>query len=132
MAEILVMAFKDNLVRLRKGRGWTQVELAEKAGITVGLVRRYEAGGTSPNLPTLRRLAESLGTSTDELVFEPGGLPAKRLDHALFERFEAISRLPAGEQEAIRFILDAVIANQELKQVLRSQTQIKAKTSAEK
>jgi len=49
-------------VRLRREQlGWSQRQLAERAGMTQPGVARFEAGGTTPTLPLLERLANALG-----------------------------------------------------------------------
>jgi HTH-type transcriptional regulator / antitoxin HipB len=49
-------------VRLRREElGWSQRQLAERAGMSQPGVARFEAGGTTPTLPLLERLAEALG-----------------------------------------------------------------------
>lgn len=49
-------------VRLRREElGWSQRQLAERAGMTQPGVARFEAGGTIPTLPVLERLADALG-----------------------------------------------------------------------
>lgn len=46
---------------LRIEQGLSQSELARRAGMTQPAVARFEAGGTVPTLPVLKRLARSLG-----------------------------------------------------------------------
>jgi HTH-type transcriptional regulator/antitoxin HipB len=49
-------------VRLRREElGWSQRQLAERAGMTQPGIARFEAGGTTPTLPLLERLAAALG-----------------------------------------------------------------------
>ena len=45
----------------REELGWSQRQLAERAGMTQPGVARFEAGGTTPTLPLLERLASALG-----------------------------------------------------------------------
>ena len=45
----------------REELGWSQRQLAERAGMTQPGVARFEAGGTTPALPLLERLANALG-----------------------------------------------------------------------
>lgn len=45
---------------MREGRGWTQAQLAQAAGLTQPAVARFEAGGTVPTIPVLERLANAL------------------------------------------------------------------------
>jgi transcriptional regulator with XRE-family HTH domain len=53
---------------LRIRRGWTQEELADKAGVTVRTIQRIETGATQPRLYTLKALAEVLGTEVECLL----------------------------------------------------------------
>jgi HTH-type transcriptional regulator/antitoxin HipB len=46
---------------LREQRGWSQTELATRAGMTQSATARFEAGGTVPTLPVLDRVATALG-----------------------------------------------------------------------
>jgi ribosome-binding protein aMBF1 (putative translation factor) len=45
---------------LREKRGWSQTQLAERAGMTQSAMARFEAGGTVPTLPILERIAAAL------------------------------------------------------------------------
>jgi transcriptional regulator with XRE-family HTH domain len=46
---------------LREQKGWSQRDLADAARMTQPAVARFEAGGTTPTLPVLERLAAVLG-----------------------------------------------------------------------
>lgn len=59
----------ENLRRLRKDRGLTQRELAQKTGLSEIAIIKLEAGDTSnPTLRTVRLLAWALGSSYDALI----------------------------------------------------------------
>jgi HTH-type transcriptional regulator / antitoxin HipB len=45
----------------REELGWSQRQLAERAGMSQPGIARFEAGGTNPTLPLLERLAAALG-----------------------------------------------------------------------
>lgn len=45
---------------LRLAHDWSQAELAAAAGMTQSAVARFEAGGTTPTLPVLGRIARAL------------------------------------------------------------------------
>jgi HTH-type transcriptional regulator / antitoxin HipB len=45
---------------LREQRGWSQTDLANRAGMTQSAMARFEAGGTVPTLPVLERIATAL------------------------------------------------------------------------
>lgn len=51
------------LQRIREARGWTQRELAERAGLPQSTIARYEKAGRTPTVPTLWRLASALNVT---------------------------------------------------------------------
>ena len=54
---------------LREAKGWTQVELADKAQVSQGLVSQLEAGmKKNPGALHVLRLAKALGTTVEELL----------------------------------------------------------------
>jgi transcriptional regulator with XRE-family HTH domain len=65
------------LARLRQLRGWSQVQLARRAGLTAHGISQIESGrrdGWGMELETAWRLAWALGTSIDMLA----GIPELR------------------------------------------------------
>lgn len=54
--------------RLRKENNITQMELADKLGISFQAVSNWERGNTMPDISKLPELAQILGTSVDELL----------------------------------------------------------------
>jgi transcriptional regulator with XRE-family HTH domain len=58
----------ERIRQLRTDRGLTQQELADTLGITQQAVGRWEKGLASPDTPTLPRLADLFGVSTDYLL----------------------------------------------------------------
>jgi len=53
---------------MRKQRGWTQSELAEKIGVTDKAVSRWETGKGYPDVSLLKPLSEALDVSVNELL----------------------------------------------------------------
>ncbi|MFF3865970.1 helix-turn-helix domain-containing protein [Micromonospora sp. NPDC001898] len=59
----------EHLARIRRQSTLTQEQLAEKAGVDVGVVRKLEQGTRqSARIPTLRKLAYALGVPTTALM----------------------------------------------------------------
>lgn len=56
--------------RYRLQQAWTQVQLAERAGINKGTLLRIEAGNHQPHPPTIRKLARALGLTPMQLTTE--------------------------------------------------------------
>lgn len=64
-----------NLAALREERMWTQVRLAEEAGVSPTTVSGIENGRIlRPHFGTLRKLAGALGVEPRELVSVPGAV----------------------------------------------------------
>ncbi len=58
----------ENIKFLRKSRGYTQEQFAEKIEIKRSLVGAYEEGRADPRLPNLIKMAELFGTTVDNLI----------------------------------------------------------------
>ena len=56
---------------LRTERGWSQIELAEKIGISRQSVYAIESGKFDPSLPVAFRIAEQFGMTIED-IFEKG------------------------------------------------------------
>ncbi|MEU9400368.1 helix-turn-helix domain-containing protein [Streptomyces sp. NPDC048242] len=58
----------ENLKRLRRAKGWSQEQLAHRAGLSVGPVRKIEQGHSGVRMETLHGLARALGVRTSDLM----------------------------------------------------------------
>ena len=73
--------FKDNLISLRKMRGISQEELADKIGVTRQTLSKYETGESLPDIERCRAIADFFEISMDDLVsmdtqtLLPGAVP---------------------------------------------------------
>lgn len=62
----------DTVRALRQARGWTQIQLSQKAGVSQGQLSRVESGETlNPSQLTLARLAEALSVPLAQLIGRP-------------------------------------------------------------
>lgn len=109
------MDFATRLLALRKQRGLTQASLAERVGVHVSNIRRYEAGSGQPTMDVLRNLALALNTSADSLLFDPDERgpqsPSLRL------HLEALDQLDPDEQAAIRALIEGALLRHQVRQV---------------
>jgi len=53
----------DNCVRIRKERGYTQEELAERTGLTQQYLSDLERGKRNPTIVTVYEISQALGVS---------------------------------------------------------------------
>lgn len=61
-------ALAHNLRDWRTRRGWSQAELADRAGISKGMLVQIEQSQTNPSIATLCKLANALGVALPRLV----------------------------------------------------------------
>lgn len=63
------MKFGSQLRELRKKRGLSQIEAANKLGLKQNTFSHYENGKSFPDMATLIKIAEYFKVSLDELVY---------------------------------------------------------------
>ena len=64
----------SNLRKFRGRRKWSQMELAEKADISMNFLSEIERGNKWPSSETLQNLADSLNVEVYELFRPEGGV----------------------------------------------------------
>lgn len=62
------MILADKIMQLRKQKGWSQEELADKLGISRQSVSKWESGMSIPDLDKILKLGELFEVSTDYLL----------------------------------------------------------------
>lgn len=107
-------SFGQRLARLRKERGFTQVEFAEKADTIQAIISDYERDKLRPYADVVVRFALLLGVSSDELL----GIQActvssrrgPRPNRRFLRRLESLDSLPKRDQDALLRTIDAFLA----------------------
>lgn len=59
---------QNGLRELRKGKGWTQVELSRKSGVNRTIIARYETGKNRLSEKNMIRIANALNVPVDALL----------------------------------------------------------------
>jgi transcriptional regulator with XRE-family HTH domain len=100
------------LARIRKERGFTQVQLAGQIGIIQSLVSDYETDRLKLSAEMAVRFALALGVTTDELLYSsvkttPGKAPSRKV----LRRLEQIESLPRRKQEALIMTIDQFLSS---------------------
>lgn len=62
------MSLGDKIAELRRQKGWSQENLAEKLGVTRQSVSKWESGSSIPDLDKIIGLSELFGVTTDYLI----------------------------------------------------------------
>jgi transcriptional regulator with XRE-family HTH domain len=100
----------ERLTRLRKQRGFTQVELAEKVGITQVLISAYETDRCYFSVEMAVRFALVLDISLDELLHPKAKkFSSKKPSRRVLRRLEQIEKLPARQQNYLLRTIDGFL-----------------------
>jgi transcriptional regulator with XRE-family HTH domain len=105
--------FGAKLARLRELKGLTQVQLAERLGVSQSLIAYYERRATNPSLSFIEKAASVLGVGAVALVGDESTAPPKKRPgpvSQLDERFEKVRHLPKAKQALVVRMIDAVLA----------------------
>ncbi len=105
--------FGARLLALRRARGLSQVQLAERTGISQRAISSYETQVSYPPIPALPTLAQALGVSLDELfglktskaLQTPADLPPRWLR----KKIEQIAALPERDQRAVLRLINSLV-----------------------
>jgi transcriptional regulator with XRE-family HTH domain len=104
--------FGERLAALRKERGWTQPQLAERLGTTVKMVTYLERRAKNPTVKTMEQIARIFGVPVSDLLgpakiqksaHKPG--PPSRLE----ELTGQLSKLPRGQQKLVVRMLEGFL-----------------------
>ena len=97
----MATTLSSNLVRLRTAGGWSQGQIAEKAGISRQAYRALETGESEPRGRTLMALAAALGARTEDLL-----RPARELHAVRFRADKQLRRRAQVLGEVARWLDD--------------------------
>lgn len=103
------------IARLRREKGMTQIELAERLQVSQPVVSDYENDVIRLPADVVVQIAEILGASTDELL----GMKVRATrstasdsikNRRLYRRMQEIEKLPRRDQEALLRTIEAFIS----------------------
>ena len=112
---VLDVGFSERLVSFRKDKSLTQQALADRVGVHVIQIHRYESGASQPSLEVIKKLAVALSVTTDALLFEHG---ERAPDEDLRLQFEAVSAMADEDKKIVASLIDAFIKKQQIESVL--------------
>jgi transcriptional regulator with XRE-family HTH domain len=101
----------QRLARLRKERGYTQVELAKKMGLIQTLVSSYELDKLRLSGEMAVRFAMALDITTDELLHPKASKKksGRKPSLKVMRRMEEIEKLPPRQQSFVLSALDSIL-----------------------
>jgi transcriptional regulator with XRE-family HTH domain len=105
----ITASFPERLRRLRRERDWSQGQLANKLGIDIQRISKYERGLASPPLEVIACIAQVLAVSVDYLLMGKSSKTEKLKNAKLIEKIEELEALPLDYQETLISVLDSFI-----------------------
>ena len=103
----------ERIVKFRKERGITQIDLAAALGVTQPMISRFERGDFRISSDMVFKLAKLFAVTSDELL----GLKTQKdesttVPRRWVKRLGRIDELPKRDQDALARIIDAFLERQ--------------------
>ena len=98
---------------LRKAKGWSQTELADKSEVSREIIGKYERGEAVPSVDFAKRIADAFEVSLDYLVGE--GVHSK-VDKKNVKRLQEIESLKDNDKNCLLSIVDAFLRDAKTRQ----------------
>ncbi len=102
---LIIMAFGDNMMLLRKKKGISQADLGKMTGTSGDVIGRYERGDITPSIEVVSKIADALEVSVDYLI----GKTKMVLDADTMRRMEDISSLPEDNKNFLLNMIDMAL-----------------------
>jgi transcriptional regulator with XRE-family HTH domain len=111
-------SFGDNLKRLRTERKLSQTELANLVKVHPTHVSRYERNQANPTVDVVRKIAEALSVSADQLIYGDASQMAKDKiqDNELLNMFSKVQSLATDDIHCVKSLLNAYLIKSDLQQ----------------
>lgn len=103
----------ERLAQLRKMRGITQIEMAEKLGATQSMISKYEVGEFRLHAELIVRFAKIFRVSTDQLlgVKDVPELEESSGERGLWKKLRLVAQLPERDQRAVLRLINSVASS---------------------
>ena len=123
------ITFMNNLKLIRRAKGLSQKDLANKTGLTIRIISYYENEATSPPIDKIEIIAKALGVTVADLLNDKVTKNIKTsfddIDSKMLKKISKINTLPQKEQNTIWLFIDTVIDKYELEQKNKQLQEVK-------
>lgn len=103
-----MISFGKKIALLRKEKGWSQSELAQKLNTSVSVISRYERDEMTPSVDVAKKVASLLDSTVGYLLGETEESNLLK-DIDMLQRLQDIRGFGEKEKDYIFFTLDALI-----------------------
>lgn len=110
--------FGKHLKQLRSEKGFSQEVFANKIGVHVTNLSKYERNISTPSLDIAEKMAKELSISLDQLVYGVNKANSILNDNQLLNLFTKTQSLPENQKATVKDLLEAFILKTDLQQKL--------------
>ncbi|MDD6467018.1 MAG: helix-turn-helix transcriptional regulator [Erysipelotrichaceae bacterium] len=95
------MDIHDKIKMLRESNGWSQLEFADRIGVSRQTVSNWETGGGIPSIPHIKMIALQCRVSTDYIIYNdcPYQLSLLGIDDEEYNLLQSMIRMLEQKQK---------------------------------
>lgn len=112
------MSLGERIARFRKLHDWTQKEMAAKLDVHAAHLSRWETDRVKPNLGTLRRIAETLGVSIEDLTRDDSAPESQLEDQEFIRYLRELEQLDDEDRFVVKRVIEAMLTKKRVKKAL--------------
>lgn len=123
MASKYISVFSQNLSRIRKQRGLSQADLAERAGLSRRVINHYETHAVQPPIEKIEAIAKALGIKPSQLLDPTNKMSVKDttidftgIDPRSVKKLKDILSLPSEDRNVLYRMLNELLRKNQLEQ----------------
>lgn len=102
------MDILEKITKMRLERGWTEYELAERAGLTQSTISSWYRKNLIPSIPSLQHICDAYGITLSQFFTEDECF-SEQLTKAQIEILNRWYRLTKDQQKKLADFLDTIL-----------------------
>lgn len=102
------MDILEKITKMRLERGWTEYELAERAGLTQSTISSWYRKNLIPSIPSLQHICDAYGITLSQFFIEDECF-SEQLTKAQIEILNRWYRLTKDQQKKLADFLDTIL-----------------------
>lgn len=102
------MDILEKITKMRLERGWSEYELAERAGLTQSTISSWYRKNLIPSIPSLQHICDAYGITLSQFFTEDECF-SEQLTKAQIEILNRWYRLTKDQQKKLADFLDAIL-----------------------
>ena len=102
------MDILEKITKMRLERGWSEYELAERAGLTQSTISSWYRKNLIPSIPSLQHICDAYGITLSQFFIEDECF-SEQLTKAQIEILDRWYRLTKDQQKKLADFLDTIL-----------------------